>query len=685
MTPEALRRRMAHGNIYPPEKIDAALANYFRPGNLAALRELALLWVADQVDEALEEYRERHGITEPWETRERVVVAITGAPGTEALIRRAARMAQRAHGELLGVHVRADDGLAGPTPSDLRRSTASCSTTSAASTTRSSASDVAAALVEFARGRERHPARARREPADRVGRSSSRGSVINRVVRLVGPDRRPRHLARADRSEQRPLPSRRPRPAGGRRSPRRRQLAGWVLAVVGLPLLTLVLVARARRHRPRDGAAAVPARSSSRSPRSAGSCPASSPRSRGFLLANWYFTPPFHTLDDRRRRERRRARRVPRRSARGERPRRRGRRAAIDARRRARAEAETLARLAADVGARRPAAPALVDHIRRRLRARRRRAAARPTASGWVVEAAAGDAGRRPARRRPTPSTSSATASCSRSSGRASTADDRQVLNAFAAQLAAAVDSGRLSAEAATRDAPGGGQRAAHRAAAGGVARPAHAARRRSRRRRRACAARHRRGRRTTTPSSSSTIDDETDRLTALVGNLLDMSRLQAGALQPALRAVGLDEVVPAALASLGDRAPCGVDDRRARDAAAGRRRRRAARAGRRQPRRQRDRAGRRPTPGAGRGRRVARPRRPPGRRPRAGHRPREREQVFQPFQRLGDVERGTGVGLGLAVARGFVEAMGGELSVDDTPGGGTTVDRQLCSRSASR
>jgi two-component system sensor histidine kinase KdpD len=68
MTPEALRRRMAHGNIYAVEKIDAALANYFRVGNLAALRELALLWVADQVDDALEGYRERHGITDTWET-----------------------------------------------------------------------------------------------------------------------------------------------------------------------------------------------------------------------------------------------------------------------------------------------------------------------------------------------------------------------------------------------------------------------------------------------------------------------------------------------------------------------------------------------------------------------------------------------------------------------------------------
>src|SRR5712692_7424417 len=118
MTPEALRRRMAHGNIYPPERIDASLANYFRPGNLAALRELALLWVADKVDESLHDYMEEHGIRGPWETRERVVVAITGAPAGDALIRRAARMAMRAHGELFGVHVRSTDGLAGP-PKEL--------------------------------------------------------------------------------------------------------------------------------------------------------------------------------------------------------------------------------------------------------------------------------------------------------------------------------------------------------------------------------------------------------------------------------------------------------------------------------------------------------------------------------------------------------------------------------------
>src|SRR4029077_4139981 len=114
MSPEALRRRMAHGNIYGPEKIDAALGNYFRIGNLGALRELALLWLADRVEENLDEYRERHGITGPWETKERVVVALTGAPSGDDLIRRAARMASRSRGELLGVHVQSDDGLSGP-------------------------------------------------------------------------------------------------------------------------------------------------------------------------------------------------------------------------------------------------------------------------------------------------------------------------------------------------------------------------------------------------------------------------------------------------------------------------------------------------------------------------------------------------------------------------------------------
>jgi two-component system sensor histidine kinase KdpD len=112
MTPEALRRRMVHGNVYPPNRIEAALTHYFRPGNLTALRELALLWLADRVEEGLQRYRTEHGIAAPWETRERIVVGIAGEKGDEAVIRRAARIAVRTPGcDLLAVHVSRDDGL----------------------------------------------------------------------------------------------------------------------------------------------------------------------------------------------------------------------------------------------------------------------------------------------------------------------------------------------------------------------------------------------------------------------------------------------------------------------------------------------------------------------------------------------------------------------------------------------
>ena len=113
ISPEALRRRMSHGNVYAPEKVDAALSNYFRRGNLTALRELALLWLADQVDAALAKYRAEHEITDTWEARERVVVAVTGGTESETLVRRASRIASRSSAELMVVHVVRGDGLAG--------------------------------------------------------------------------------------------------------------------------------------------------------------------------------------------------------------------------------------------------------------------------------------------------------------------------------------------------------------------------------------------------------------------------------------------------------------------------------------------------------------------------------------------------------------------------------------------
>jgi len=113
---------MIHGNVYAPNKIDAALGNYFRIGNLTALRELALLWLANKVDEQLERYRLERGIGATWEARERVVVALTGGPEGETLIRRAARIASRVKGaDLMAVHVARSDGLAGADPALLEK------------------------------------------------------------------------------------------------------------------------------------------------------------------------------------------------------------------------------------------------------------------------------------------------------------------------------------------------------------------------------------------------------------------------------------------------------------------------------------------------------------------------------------------------------------------------------------
>ncbi|MDI6023378.1 DUF4118 domain-containing protein [Leucobacter sp. UT-8R-CII-1-4] len=120
LAPQSLRDRLSSGVVYPAERIDAALSNYFRLGNLTALRELALIWLADEVDQALKGYREAHSIDSIWEARERVVVALTGGPEGETLLRRGARIAARsAGGELIAVHVTSQDGLRSADPAAL--------------------------------------------------------------------------------------------------------------------------------------------------------------------------------------------------------------------------------------------------------------------------------------------------------------------------------------------------------------------------------------------------------------------------------------------------------------------------------------------------------------------------------------------------------------------------------------
>ncbi len=108
-SPEQLRRRMLHGNIYPPSKVPQALTHFFRTDNLIALRELALRFLADETEEELLEHLRRHQASVLWETTERIMVAVTAAPGTDSLLRRAARIATRVKGELDVVHVVAGD------------------------------------------------------------------------------------------------------------------------------------------------------------------------------------------------------------------------------------------------------------------------------------------------------------------------------------------------------------------------------------------------------------------------------------------------------------------------------------------------------------------------------------------------------------------------------------------------
>ncbi len=666
MAPEALRRRMAHGNIYAADRIDAALANYFRPGNLAALRELALLWVADRVDDALEEYRERHGITEPWETRERVVVAITGAPSADDLIRRAARIANRAHGELLGVHVRSDEGLVVDDGhvGEQRRLLEELSGTYH----EVAGSDIAAALVDFARAENATQLVLGASQRSRLT-ELARGSVINRVVRLSGPIDVHVISQRADAGDaDRTVPRVHRHPAA--LNPRRRA-AGWALAALGIPALSAVLT-QMRDEVSLPSVLLLFLLLVVTVATVGGLAPALAAALVGFLVVNYYFTPPIHewTVAE--------AENLlalatflvvalvvsalvaaaARRTAEAT---------------RAAAEASTLASLAGTIASPDPL-PVLVDHLQHAF-GLAGAALLRKVDGTWHTEAAAGDAPSSPGEADQVRPLGGELVLAVRGSDLA--AEDRRVLNAFVAQLAAAIDRRRIGAQAAEAAALAEAnelrsallQAVSHdlRTPLAGIKASASSLRQ---------------------PDIDwsdedrdeflRTIEDETDRLTALVVNLLDMSRIQAGAVAPALRAVGLEEVVPAAVAGLGPRAsrvavdvpetlpPVTADPALLERVVANLVENAVAHSP--------DDAPVRVEAGEVGGLVLIRvvDRGP-------GIAPAERERVFQPFQRMDDSpSHGAGVGLGLAVARGFTRAMGGELSIDDTPAGGTTMIIEL-------
>jgi two-component system sensor histidine kinase KdpD len=695
MAPEALRRRLAHGNVYPAERIDAALGNYFRTGNLTALRELALLWVADRVDQELQDYRERHGIAGPWETKERVVVSLTGAPGGSVLIRRAARMSMRTNAELVGVHVRAEDGLTAPASDGLIKNRALLEELGGRYIEVVGA-DVAPALMQVARAENATQLVLGATHRSRLT-EFVRGSVVNSVIRASGGSL-DIHVIATDAAESESDDTEDIEGAGARRtsserpdrnrrllaSPlsRRRQVGAVIMGIVSFPLATLILTTN-RAHIDLSTSLGVYLILVVAVAVAGGMLPAALAAVAAFLLSNYFFAPPIHTLTIGDTRD------VvaliafilvagvvstlvdlsARRSV---------------AAARARADAHMLARVAGRlVSPEGNPLPALLGDlvVAFRLDAaailRRhpdgqdsgRTGPGGVTATWDLVVAAGTDPPLTPENASVALPLTDREVVALRGPGLS--AEDREILAGFAAQLAAALASERLQAGADQADslARANELRSALLAAVSHDLRTPLAS---------------------IKAASSSllskqlhfgpeeteillrTIDDESDRLSSLVENLLDMSRLQTGSMKVMDVTTDVSDVVDAAVASLGPRAAAVTsdvpDDLPRIDTDPVLLERAVANLidnalihG--------EGAGLRIEAGTVAGRVDLRV---------VDHGPgvpaEDRDLVFRPFQRLGDTENQAGVGLGLAVARGFVEAVGGDLDVDDTPGGGCTM-----------
>ncbi|GGT44329.1 sensor histidine kinase [Streptomyces purpureus] len=662
MSPQALRRRMAHGNIYTPDRIDASLSNYFRPGNLTALRELALLWTADRVDEYLQQYRGEHNIRSTWQARERIVVGLTGGPEGGTLIRRAARLAEKgAGGEVLAVYVARSDGLTAASPKELAVQRTLVEDLGG-SFHHVIGDDIPSALLEFARGVN----------ATQIVLGSSRRKswqyvlgpgVGQTVARESGPDLDVHIVTHDEAAKGRGLPV-----ARGARLGRPRIIWGWLVGVVGPALLTLLLT-----HVDADlGLANDMLLFLSFTVASAllgGLLPSLASAAFGSLLLNYYFAPPLHqfTVSD---------------------PRnivaisvffgvamsvasvvdlaaRRTHQAA-----RLRAESEILSFLAGSVLRGETSLDALLERVRETFSMESVALLERASdVDPWMCVAGVGPG----QAARPEDADVDmpvgdrlALALC----GRVLPAEDRRVLGAFAAQAAVVLDRRRLvgEAEEARKLAEGNQIRTSLLAAVSHDLRTPLA------------------GIKAAVSSLRSDdvewsdddraellegIESGADRLDLLVGNLLDMSRLRTGTVTPLIRAVDLDEVVPLALGGVPDGSaeldipetlPMVEVDKGLLERAVANIVENAVKYS--------------PDPvpvvvaASTLGDRVEL--RVVDRGP--GVPDESKEGIFEPFQRYGDAPRGAGVGLGLAVARGFVEAMGGTITAEDTPGGGLTM-----------
>ncbi len=659
MSPQSLRRRLAHGNVYQPDKVDAALSNYFRVGNLSALRELALLWLADRVDEGLQHYRDDNAIAATWAARERVVVAVTGGPESDTLIRRAARIAARANGgDLLAVHVSSGDGLRDGSVAqrvDLRRLVESLG----GGWHSVVGDDRADALLEFARaenatqlvvGASRRGRFSRFVGGAGVGQSvSQRSGDID--VHLVGHDRA---------ASSRALPS-----LGGL-SLRRRLVGAGVAGVLLLGLTGVLEPARADLNLTSEvllylsGVIVVAL--------IGGLWPALAMALLSTVVLNYFFTDPVGTFSIADRNNAlsllvfvavatsvsslvdRAARRT---------------RSAI----RAEAESEALGALAVSVLSGEDAVPALVQRVRETF-AMASVSLLRRADDGWQVVACTGD---QPCTQ---PSQADVEIPVTPSvalvlRGRQLPASDRRILAAFASQAAVLLEREKLrrEAEQAAPLAEADKMRTALLDAVGHDLRTPLASAKAAVTSLRGDDVRW-------TPEQTAelldTADGSLDRLARLVDNLLDMSRVNAGAVTAYLRPVGWDDVVPGALAELGDaaarvklqgleEAPSVLADavllerivvnlvgNALRHSGSDAPLVSASALGDCVELRVADRGPGIPTE--------------------------QRERVFQPFQRLGDHDNTAGVGLGLALSRGLVEAMRGTLTVEDTPGGGVTM-----------
>ncbi|OZB84072.1 MAG: histidine kinase [Microbacterium sp. 13-71-7] len=235
LAPQTLRDRLSAGQVYPAERIDAALSNYFRLGNLTALRELALLWLADEVDSALRSYRSQHGIDSSWQARERVVVALTGGPEGETLLRRGARIAARsAGGELLAVHVTTQDGLRGDRPGALSAQRGLVESLGG-SYHQLVGDDVPGTLVEFAQSVDASQLVIGVSRRSRLSAALTGPGIGAEIIRRSG-DIDVHIVTHAAAGGRGPLPS-----ISGGALGWRRQLIGFAVALVGGPLLSWLL------------------------------------------------------------------------------------------------------------------------------------------------------------------------------------------------------------------------------------------------------------------------------------------------------------------------------------------------------------------------------------------------------------------------------------------------------------